>query len=337
MRIEPLLAALASAIIASAAHAETDLARWLAQATATGDWGGLRSRAESAGLAVEANYQTDLLANPIGGERQGLAYAGTMEISLDVDLEKIVGLEGTSFFIAGYWASGDDLSHTEIGNLIGVSQAFNGRTVGLAQMYFAQELFDGALDVTLGRLSPGDDFATSDLYADYVSAGINGNPFAIPENVASFVADPAAIWGMRATAQLSEQLHVGVGIYNADPDVTADGEHGVDFKLNPEDGVLAVAEIGYQWNQGEHAASLPGSATFGGYFDSSDFDYQDGSDRTRNGTYGFYLLVDQMVYREGGPGSDQDSDQGLTPWGALTLAPDQQINPVPLSATGGLV
>ena len=71
------------------------------------------------------------------------------------------------------------------------------------------------------------------------------------------------------------------------------------------------------------------------------FDFLDGSGRTRGGNDGFYLLVDQMVYREGGPRSDQGSDegraQGLTPWAALTLAPDQQINTIPFSAAGGLV
>jgi porin len=67
--------------------------------------------------------------------------------------------------------------------------------------------------------------------------------------------------------------------------------------------------------------------------DSSDFDFLDESGRSREDNHGFYLLLDQRVYREGGPGSDQ----GLTPWGALTLAPDQQINTIPFSAAGGLV
>ena len=47
------------------------LCSWLSQDTATGDWGGLRSRAEAAGVTFEGNYQTDLLTNPIGGEKQG--------------------------------------------------------------------------------------------------------------------------------------------------------------------------------------------------------------------------------------------------------------------------
>jgi porin len=338
--MRPLCAALSAAMfLAPGARAEMDVGAWLSQDTATGDWGGLRSWAEAAGLTVEGNYQTDLLANPIGGEQQGFAYDGLMEISLDFDLEKIAGLEGTSFFIAGYWASGDDLSDTKIGNLIDVSQVFTGRTVALAQMYFEQQWFGGALDVTLGRLSPGDDFATSDLYASYVSTGVNSNPFAIPENVASFVADPMAIWGVRAIVQPTQQIRLAAGVYNAYPDVAEDGKHGVDFVLNPQDGVLTIAEAGYAWNQAEDDAGLPGSATFGGYYDSSDFDSvadddsDDDSSDQRDGNYGFYLLLDQMAYREGGAGSDQ----GLTPWVAFTFAPVERVNTIPFSASGGLV
>jgi porin len=327
--------------VASTAHAEMDLGGWLSQDTATGDWGGLRSRAEAAGLTVEGNYQTDLLANPIGGEQQGFAYDGLMEISLDFDLEKIGGLEGTSFFIAGYWASGEDLSDTKIGNLIDVSQVFDGRTVRLGQMYLEQKLFGETLDVAIGRLTTGDDFATSDLYENYVSSGVNGNPFALEENLPSFTEDSVAQWGLRAIVQPTEQIRLAAGVYNADPDVARDGKHGVDFSLTPDDGVLVFAEAGYQWNEAENDTDLPGSATFGGYYDSSDFDTVGAEDddadgdsaQTRDGNYGFYLLLDQMVYREGGAGSDQ----GLTPWVAFTFAPVERVNTIPFSASGGLV
>jgi porin len=321
--------------VTAAARAEMDLGAWLSQDTASGDWGGLRSRAEAAGLTVEGNYQTDLLANPIGGEQQGFAYAGLMEISLDFDLEKIAGLQGTSFFIAGYWASGDDLSDTKIGNLIDVSQVFDGRTVRLGQMYLEQKLFEEALDVAIGRLTTGDDFATSDLYESYVSSGINGNPFALPENLPSFTDDSVAQWGVRAIVQPTDEIRLGAGVYNADPDVARDGMHGVDFVLNPQDGVLVIGEAGYQWNQAERDAGLPGNATIGGYYDSSDFDPVDGddSDGQRDGNYGVYLLLDQMVYREGGA----DSDQGLTPWLAFTFTPVERVNTIPFSASAGLV
>src|SRR5690606_136486 len=106
MRVDAVLVLLAATALASNARAESALQSWLGQSTATGDWGGLRERAEAAGLTVEGNYQTDLLANPVGGESQGFAYAGAMEISLEFDLGKIARLDGVSFVVAGYWNSG---------------------------------------------------------------------------------------------------------------------------------------------------------------------------------------------------------------------------------------
>jgi porin len=319
-------------VMPSAARAGSIVESWFAQDTASGDWGGLRSRAEAAGLTVEGNYQTDLLGNPVGGEKHGFAYAGLAEIALDFDLETIAGLEGTSFFISGYWASGRDLSDRDIGNAIDVSQVYDGRSVRLGAVYLEQDLLDGALNMVAGRISTGDDFATSDLYDNYVSSGVNGNPFALGGNVPSFTEDSVATWGVRALARPIEQVHVAVGVYDAEPNLDKNSKNGVDFTFDPQNGVLTFAETGYHWQQAKDDTGLPGNATFGGYFDSSDYEYLDGSGRTRDGNYGFYLLLDQMVYREGGPGSDQ----GLTPWAAFTLAPDDKVNTFPYSVSGGV-
>jgi porin len=320
-------------LAASAVRAEMDVGSWLQQDTATGDWGGLRNQAETAGITFEGNYQTDLLTNPIGGEKHGFAYAGLLEASLAFDLETMLGVKGLEFFIAASWASGRDLSDKDIGNLIDVSQVFSGRSVRLDQMYFQQTLFDEALNVAVGRLSTGDDFATSDLYGYYVSSGVNENPFSIPENAPSFSTDPVAAWGVRAIVQPLDQLYLAAGVYNADSEIGDDGENGVDFVLNPQDGVLTVAEVGYQRNQAKDDTGLPGNLKIGGYYDSSDFDPVDDEGRERDGNYGFYLLLDQMMYREGGPGSQQ----GLTPWAAFTFAPVERVNPIPFLASGGLI
>jgi porin len=327
------LALIGSMLVAPAAGAEMAVGTWLEQDTATGDWGGLRSRAKDAGITFEANYQTDLMTNPIGGEKHGFAYAGLLEAALAFDLETMLGLKGLEFFIAASWASGRDLSDKDIGNLFTVAQVFSGRSVRLDQMYFQQTLFDEALNLAVGRLSTADDFATSDLYGYYVSAAINTNPFSIPQNVASFSTDPVASWGVRAIVQPLGQLYVAAGVYNADPDIGDDGKNGVDFVLNPEDGILSVAEVGYRRNQAEGDAGPPGNFRIGAYYDSSDFDPVDDSGRRRDGNYGLYLLLDQMVYREGGAGSDQ----GLTPWAALTFAPIERVNTLPFFAAGGLL
>jgi porin len=118
-------------------------------------------------------------------------------------------------------------------------------------------------------------------------------------------------------------------VYNAGED----DRKGVDFALDPEDGVLAIAEAGCRRNQGGGDPGLPGNVTLGGYYDSRDYQSFTDPDEERAGNYGLYLLLDQMVYREGGAGSEQ----GLTPWAAFTFAPLQRVNTLPLFAAAGLV
>jgi porin len=96
--------------------------------------------------------------------------------------------------------------------------------------------------------------------------------------------------------------------------------------------VLAIAEAGYRRNQEDDGSGLPGNVTIGGYYDSSDYESFADPDDEREGNYGLYVLLDQMVYREGGAGSTQ----GLTPWAAFTVAPVQSVNTLPFAA-GGLV
>ncbi|MGH6896303.1 MAG: carbohydrate porin [Geminicoccaceae bacterium] len=189
------------------------------------------------------------------------------------------------------------------------------------------------LSLAVGRLSTGDDFATSELYENYVNAGVNGNPFSISLNAGSFSSDPVASWGLRAIALPAKRFRLAAGVYNADPKVGDDDRNGVDFVLDPQDGVLAVAEAGYRRNQEAGDTGLPGSLTVGGYYDSSDYESFSDPGDARSGNYGLYLLLDQMVYREGEAGSAQ----GLTPWAAFTFAPIERVNTLPFFAAGGLV
>jgi porin len=323
----------AAAVLLGTPDAQAQDWSWFEQETATGDWGGARQRLVEAGITPQASYTTDLLANPIGGARRGFAYAGNLEASLEFELERLLGLTGSGFFIAASWASGRDLSERKIGNLFTVSQVFEGQSVRLAQMYFEQALLEERLSLAIGRLSTEEDFATSDPFENYVSAGVNGNPFSLPLNAPSFSTSPVASWGLRAIVEPSERVRLAAGVYNADPKVGDDDQNGVDFVLNPEDGVLVIAEAGYRHGQEDGDTGLPGNVKIGGYYDSSEFESFSDPDDERKGNYGLYALLDQMAYREGGPGSEE----GLTPWVALTFASIERVNPLPFFAAGGLV
>ena len=316
------------AVAQDAQPIETD---WLEWETATGDWGGARTRLEEQGVTWSLNFTGDLLGNPTGGMRQETAFASGWYGSVVFDFEKLFDINGLTLYAGASIQQGRDLSDEAIGNIFGVAEAFNGDAARLAQLYFEQSLLDDRLQIAVGRLAAGDDFAASDVYDFYVSAAVNGNPTGILENFPSFTTPPFAQWGARVRLAPTENLTVLAGAYNADPSVQDDDMHGVDFRFNPQDGVLYLAQINLATNRDSSSSWLPGRYVLGGVYDSSDYAYLSDSTRTKSGNYGVYAIAEQMLYREAGG----DGNQGLTAWATVVVAPDQQINTLPFSIYGG--
>ncbi len=296
----------------------------------TGNWGGLRDTLVRSGITSTTAYVTDILGNPAGGITQGIKYAGRLDTGIDFDLEKLGVLKGLHFHVSGSWASGEDLSAEDIGNIFIVSEIFSGDTVRLGALHLEESLLGDDLNIRLGRIGTGDEFATSPLYYHFVNSAINGNPGSIATNVPSFTSFPVMTWGIRTKAKPFEQLYVMAGVYNSDPTLGRNSVHGVDFSFSGD--VFAIGEIGYQHNQGEAATGLPGNYKIGGYYDSEDFPDLSDPIRDLSGNYGLYVLADQMVYREG----DAKSKQGLTPFAAMTFAPSDR-NTLPFFFYTGLV
>ena len=326
----------------SPARAET-LDDWLTGDYATGDWGGLRTQLEDQGITFEGAYTTDLMAvrNGNAGSGDGWAYAGLMTFGVNLNFEKLADVPGLSVYASGAWSSGSDLSEQQVGNIFAVQEAFTGREIRLSELYVQQQFFDEALTVKIGRLSTAVDFLASEIFFNYVSGAINGVPANVPESNFGFTDVPFAQWGVVAVVEPIEHLRLAVGVYNADEKTIDPRRNGTRFTLDAEDGVFAIGEVSYAWHQPEEPAEeggepaipegLPGLAKVGIFGESGDReDLKDGRDK--DGNAGFYLSLEQMVYRE-----PDTLDQGLTPWAVASFLPRQSINEVPAFFGAGLV
>ncbi|MEM7008506.1 MAG: carbohydrate porin [Thermodesulfobacteriota bacterium] len=296
----------------------------------TGDWGGFRSKLYEMGIRPTAIYYLSVLGNPVGGETKGVQYAGLLNAYLDFDLEKLIGIKRTKFIVSGSWASGRSLSEENIGNFFTVSQVFSGRSVRLYQMFLETELIEDAIRVAVGRMGVGDEFSTSEIFYNYVNTAINGHPISLPINDEGFFSDPQTSWAARAELKYKDTIYLKAGVYNSNPKVGRDKAYGVDFSFRK--GVILIAEIGYLHNQFKTSDGGDGKYSFGGFYDTREFEDLSDDTKKQDGNYSFYWILEQMVYRE----SNTD-DQGLSPWTSITISPDEDINTFPFFINGGLL
>jgi carbohydrate-selective porin OprB len=66
--------------------ATTPSAGWLDRPTLTGDWAGVRTALENAGVKLRAGFTTESAANPAGGQRQTVRYTQQVDFGADLDL-----------------------------------------------------------------------------------------------------------------------------------------------------------------------------------------------------------------------------------------------------------
>jgi porin len=293
-----------------------------------GDWGGVRTKLEDAGITPRLILVTDVAGNPTGGLSQGATAPSSAELSLFLDLEKISGLKGGSIFISSSERWGSNLAKTDIGNVFGPQQIWGFQTIRLIDFSYQQKLFDDRVELRLGRFAAMDDFLVSAYNCGLMSNAFCGNPFGILLD-AQGVSAYYGTWAALVKVKPITRAYIQAGVYNGDPDVRANRQHGVDFSMNGPP--FAMAELGYQVNGLPGDSPLLGNYKLGGWYDDAVFTNFNTGARTR-GSWGFYGIFDQVLVPFGNPGSNR----GLGIFGSVTVAPDPDIQQLPLFITAGV-
>lgn len=314
----------------------------------TGKWGDARSEIAAKGVTFESSFVADTLGNVSGGMHQGARWNSSTGWDINFDLEKAVGMIGTQFHISGLWRAGQNLSSTLIGNAFVASSIYGSQQFRLYGLYIEKTFLDKKLNIRAGRIATGDDFAASDIYWNFVTNSIDGNPIAVPINV-FFPTYPTAVWGVRAKCDIAKDVYAISGLYNGDPRVGRMEACGLDFSMRLKQGIIFAQELAYAPNAnstdtGYKLNTLPGRYKAGFYYHGGTFrDYYsdvNGSSaaitglpaKKHIGNYGLYFHADQMIYRK--PGTK--CNEGITPFVVVTLAPDS-INKFPFFIDGGFV
>ena len=288
----------------------------------TGNWYGLRNRAEKAGITLTGSYANDLMGNPAGGEHRGFANAGSFGINCLLDLERICGFKQTVVFSSFVVRHGNNLSREKIGNQFPVQQLFGRETYGLCELYLSKQIWNQKLLVKAGRLAGGNDFLASPLYGMFVNNSFCGNPIAIFFNTL-FSAYPNATWGAYLHVKPHPTVVMKFACYNNNRNIFKNKYHGVYFSFKSTQGVTFISE----WVYSPTLRGLPGHYKVAAYYVTGRVNAFTGGSQV--GNYGYYFLFDQTIYRNKG--------QEITPFVALLFATPSDCNRFPFFLSSGLV
>ena len=154
---------------------------------------------------------------------------------------------------------------------------------------------------------------------------------------------PITTWGARIKFEPAEHFYAMAGSYNGDPALKPSNRDSIDYSLRGPP--FVIGEFGFRRNYGEAATGLPRNLKLGAYFNGGKFAAFDSSlaggtaaspglpPKIVRGNYGFYILGDQAIWRWGDPGKNRH----LGVFAALTLAPNERVDPVPYFFDAGVV
>ena len=305
--------------------------KWRTTGALTGGWGGLRDRLAKNGVQWITAYFGQLAANPEGGERQGVSWKGDLSTGLFLDLERLVNWK-RGYVVASFTFvnPGSSLSPDFIGNQFPVELDSGDKdgSVRLVHLAFGQQLFDNKAELVMGRIITGEDFATLRLACTSINQAICGNPIAATQSI-SFPTYPSAVWGTRFKVKPGTGWYGQVGSYIVYEDFRDPDDHGFNFSFPSGSGPLTLAEFGYVLGKFRDAPGLPGRYKVGGYYDDERLTELK-TDRNVRGTWGLYIMGEQMLYSE-----NSDYSEGLSAFLSLSYAPENR-NIITFMTAGGL-
>jgi len=272
----------------------------------TGDWGGYRTKLEQAGIDLGFNYTSEVAYNARGGSNDLVRYADQLAFSSEFNLDRLIDVHDAEFKLTITKRNGRNLSNdAQLGTLQEVQEIYGrGQTWRLTQFWYDQKYFSEKLDLKVGRLTMGEDFAA--FSCEFQNLTFCGSQ---PGNIVGNYWHnwPVSQWATRAKITIDTDVSLQVGAYEVNPHALDETDAMLPIFPGGTTGLMVPFEL--EWKPQVGAAGLPGSYKIGAWYDTSKADdvFDDIHDdpavltglqpRRRHGRYGAYVNFRQQVLR----------------------------------------
>lgn len=295
---------------------------------ATGDWGGGRTWLIDHGFTFEGSYTQHWSSVWDGGLRNVASTRHVFDVNATADLDKLLGLTGATLYADAYFASNRGGSR-DVGDVQGISNIDTGLNVNqLAELWYQQMLFDGALRIKVGKIDANAEFDFLNSAGDFLSSSPGFSP-----TLNGFASYPAPATGVVAFFYPLDNLYIGGGLFDgATRDGVFTGNRGPDqfFSDDKSSSWSVVGEVGYSW--GDFAGLGNGRVGVGGHYHTGRATTFNGDSKA--GASGVYAVAEQQLIRRGE--SDDEKGLGLFVFGQFGWTEDS-VSPSKFHGAGGVV
>jgi porin len=267
---------------------------------ATDDWFGLRPKLDDRGITFQANLTTDITWDLTGGAHSGdSAFLHLFSANLTIDTDRLIGWKGGTFFANFQTENGDNVAEL-IGNTQLVSNIDDKGFTQLAELWYEQVLCDGKLRIKAGKVDANTEFSRIEYGLEFVNSSMAYSP-----TILGFPTYPDPATGVNLFVYPLPSIYWGVGVYDgATQEGIATGARGpATFFGDPSD-LFLISEAGLKWGK-----VLPGYFSAGVWRHTGTFPNFDGG--TESGAAGFYLVLNQTLWRENPDKPDDTQGIGM--------------------------
>jgi porin len=248
----------------------------------TGDWGGLRPLLEQHGVTFDLFETYDTYGNVSGGDHRAEEYFGRTLLTMDVDLEKLVGWTGAEFYVTAVTQQGPNYSQNRI-DVYTIPSGIEGKqTTRLAEIWLQQKFFGDKVALKVGKIDGSGEFGGQELASSFMNDELNYTPNLT--FTAGMPFDPAGKPGAVLTLKpldgpILSGFYIKGGIFAGnDNNAYLHDDTGTSFAVRAP--TIMAAEVG--WRTPEKSNLLPGVYKVGMHYSMGDTSRFDGTVASNN-------------------------------------------------------
>jgi len=282
----------------------------------------------------------EFAASVSGGQEKGSGNSYALPFGADLDFGRIAGLNGTRVHISMNVSKGSSLSADHAGNAVSFQTRYKTfQNLRLAALAIEQNLFDGKVSISGGRVSPLTYFNQSNIYCTFQNNSVCFNPAVVPIQDKALGFFPYGTWGGRVKIAPTKGFYVQAGVFEANPSLIS--TNGFDWSTRGSTGHQAAFEVGFQ--SASAKAKHPWHLRVGGYHNTSDVadPFLNGRGQPRltaggaplmhAGQAGWYVMGDAAAAHLGG-----DSKRPVTLFGGVIASTGDYL-PFKSQAIAGVI